>query len=223
MDRKQLCVSNIRYRKPSVEQGSRVKSLLGYLTYRDSRDQSVKLVAGRERWVDLGMGKSITEIAQKCDDYRSQHVLIFSLVINPNPSLIELLPSEQREMFVKQLTDSTMRDFFDARGVDTGVEMSFVYHSRFTEDGRHNPHTHIVLPGTYYDADEGLRKPLYFNQRRDMDHVELLHQVTQSNVVAMMERYIGPDWEQQADRVQQVYENWATSEQERHHDRGIDL
>jgi hypothetical protein len=90
-------------------------------------------------------------------------VLLFSLVINPNPGLIEMVPRGQREQFVRHLTEWTVEDFFEARGIDTGVECAWVLHRRQTNDtGQHDPRTHIVLPGTYYDAEEGRRVPLYF-------------------------------------------------------------
>jgi hypothetical protein len=121
-----------------------------------------------------------------------------------------MVPPEKREQFVKQLTERTMNDFFDARGIDTGVEWSSVLHHRQTDGdeapGQHNPHTHIVLPGTYYDADEGRRKPLYFSQRREVNHIDMLHEVTQNNMVALMDRYVGLEWEQRYDTMVAVRE-----------------
>ena len=168
MDRKQMCVANVRYKKPTPNEARRMQNLIKYLTYRDSRDDYVPQVTDEDRWVDRGMGKSVTQIADNCTAYQSDHVLMFSLVINPNPTLIEMIPHEERERFVRDLTEWTVQDFFDARGIDTGVEMSYVLHHRETTDedepGRHNPHAHVVLPGTYYDADEGRRVPLYFSR-----------------------------------------------------------
>jgi len=62
MDRKQLCVANLRYKRPTMDEAKRMKNLLGYLTYRDSRDQGAKMVTGVERWVDHGMGKSVNRV-----------------------------------------------------------------------------------------------------------------------------------------------------------------
>jgi len=76
---------------------------------------------------------SVAEIAERCDAYQSEHVLMFSLVINPQPDLIRMVLPEKREQFVKQLTERTMNDFFDARGIDTGVEWSAVLHHRQTD------------------------------------------------------------------------------------------
>ena len=64
MDRKQMCVANVQYKKPSADGSKQSKNLLRYLTYRESRDEAARHVAGRERWVDHGMGGSVAEIAQ---------------------------------------------------------------------------------------------------------------------------------------------------------------
>ena len=180
------------------------------LSYRESRTEKARHAGGRERWLDRGMGSSVAEIAERCDAHQSEHVLMFSLIINPNVDLIRMVPPEQREQFVRQLTERTMNDFFDARGIDTGVEWSAVLHHRQTDGneapGQHNPHTHIILPGTYYDADEGRRKPLYFSRNREVNHIDMLHEVTQNNMVNLMERYAGRDWEQRYDALAAVRE-----------------
>ncbi len=85
MDRKQMCVANVQYKKPSNDGAKQSKNLLRYLTYRESRDEAARYAAGQERWVDHGMGGSVADIAQHCDDLKSEHVLAFSLVMNPNP------------------------------------------------------------------------------------------------------------------------------------------
>jgi hypothetical protein len=205
MDRKLMCVTNVKYKKPTQNEARRMKNLLAYLTYRDSRDDYVPQVSGMERWVDHGMGKSVAQIAKRCDDYQSDHVLLFSLVCNPNPDLIRMVPPHDRERFVRQLTEHTVEGFFDARGIDTGVEYSYVNHHRDTDGpeapGQHNPHSHIVLPGTYYDTDEGRRRPLYFSRNKSVDHIEMLHTITQENMADLMDRYVGPEWEQRYDQL----------------------
>ncbi len=210
MDRKQMCVTNVQYKKPTQNEAKRMKNLLSYLTYRDSRDDYVSQVSGVERWVDHGMGKSVTQIANRCDDYRSDHVLLFSLIVNPNPDLIRMVLHEEREAFVRQLTERTVEGFFDARGIDTGVEYSYVHHHRNTDGdeapGQHDPHTHVVLPGTYYDADEGRRKPLYFSRNREVNHIDLLHDITQEQMADLMDRYAGRDWEQRYDELTAIRE-----------------
>lgn len=210
MDRRQICVSNVRYKRPTADESKRMKQLLGYLTYRDSRDQGVKRVAGQERWVDHGMGGSVGEIARRCDDLRSQHVLTFSLVINPNPQLVAMIPHDQREQFVRELTERTIDGFFEARGLDAGCEYSYVCHHRDIDDpqapGMHNPHAHVVLPGTAWSEEVGERVALYFSQNRKVDHIAMLHEVTEQNMADMLNRYIGLDWEQRHDALEALRE-----------------
>jgi len=210
MDRKQMCVANVQYKKPSTDGAKQSKNLLRYLTYRESRDEAARHVAGRERWVDHGMGGSVAEIAQCCDDLKSEHVLTFSLVCNPNPDLIAMVAPEAREQFVRELTENMVNGFFDERGLDTGIEFSFVMHHRLTDDPQaprlHDPHTHIVLPGTVYDEEHGQRVPLFFSRNRKVNHIEMLHEVTEQTMVAQMERYVGPDWEQRYDELAEVRE-----------------
>jgi hypothetical protein len=205
MDRKQMCVSNVKYKKPTQNEAKRMKNLLGYLTYRESATEKARHAGGRERWINRGMGGSVAEIADRCDAYQSEHVLLFSLVINPNTDLIRMVPPEKRERFVRQLTEHTMNGFFDRRGIDTGVEWSAVLHHRQTDGdeapGQHNPHMHVVLPGTYYDADEGQRKPLYFSRNKAVNHIDMLHEVTQEQMADLLGRYAGPDWEQRYDAL----------------------
>lgn len=210
MDRKQMCVANVQYKKPSDDGTKQSKNLLRYLTYRESRDEAARHVSGRERWVDHGMGGSVGEIARRCDDLKSEHVLTFSLVCNPNPDLMAMVAPEEREQFVRELTENMVNGFFDERGLDTGVEFSFVLHHRLTDDpqapGLHDPHTHIVLPGTVYDEEHGQRVPLFFSRNRKVNHIDLLHDVTERTMVTQMERYIGPDWERRYDELAEVRE-----------------
>ena len=127
MDRKQMCVANVQYKKPTANEAKRAKGLLRYLTYRESRDEAARYAAGRERWEDHGMGGSVAEIAQRCEALQSKHVLLFSLVYNVNPDLMAMVAPEQREQFVRELTVQTTEAFFEQRGIDTGVEWSYVH------------------------------------------------------------------------------------------------
>ena len=154
------------------------------------------------------MGGSVAEIAEHCDAYQSDHVLLFSLVINPNVDLIRMVPPWNGvRQFVRQLTERTINGFFDARGIDTGVEWSAVLHHRQT-DGKeapdqHNPHTHVIVPGTYYDADEGRRKPLYFSaEQPGMSTTSTCCTRSRSKQMTdLMDRFAGPDWEQRYDTL----------------------
>jgi hypothetical protein len=205
MDRKQMCVANVQYKKPTANEVKRAKGLLRYLTYRESRDEAARYAVGRERWEDRGMGDSVAEIAQHCEALQSKHVLLFSLVYNVNPDLMAMVAPDDRERFVRELTVSTTEAFFVERGIDGGLEYSFVMHHRKTDDaaspGRHDPHTHVVLPGTYYDDGMGARVPLYFSRNKSVDHIDLLHRLTEQQVIDQMDRYVGQDWEQRYDRL----------------------
>ena len=213
MDRKQMCIANVKYKKPTADDSKRAKNLLRYLTYRDGRDDHVKQVSGIERWVDRGLGSTVSEITRTCDDFRSDHVLAFTLVFNPNPSLIAMIPHDDREQFVKELTESTLDDFFEARDVDTGVEFSYVVHHRHTDDpqapGQHDPHTHVILPGTIWDEEVGERSDLFFSQNKKVNHIDMLHRATEQNMEVLMERYVGSDWEQRIDALFELREQQA--------------
>ena len=156
MDRKQICVANLRYKRPTADEAKRMKNLLGYLTYRDSRDQGAKMAAGQERWTDHGMGGSVAAIAQRCDDLRSHHMLTFSLVVNPNPQLVAIIPHEQREAFVRELIEHTVDEFFEARGWDTACEYSYILHPRDSDDLQRRGCT-IPMPTSFCRARSGSR------------------------------------------------------------------
>ncbi len=206
MNRSHMCVANVQYKKPTERGEKESGGLLGYLTYRESHDEQARHAPGRERWEDHGLGHSIAEITERLNALRSQHVLMFSLVYNVNPDLIAMVEPQQREQFVRELTVKTTEAFFEARGIDSGVEYAFVLHHRQTDDpqapGQHNPHTHVVLPGTVYDDGLGERVPLYFNQNRQVDHIALLHNLTESQMAVQMDRYVGRGWEQRYDALE---------------------
>ena len=163
-----------------------------------------------ERWHDHGLGATVGQVAQRCGDYQSQHVLAFTLVFNPNPELTAMVPLDQREQFVCELTEMALERFFEARGVEGGIEYAFVMHHRESENpqslGLHDPHTHVILPGTYYDEGAGERAPLYFSRNKHVNHVELLHQTTEQTQRELLDRYVGRDWEQRYDALEAVRE-----------------
>lgn len=206
MEHKQMCIANVQYKKPSANETKRAKGLLNYLTYREGRNEGARQASGRDRWEDHGLGGSVAEVARNCEALKSQHVLLFSLVYNVNPDLMAMVPPAQREAFVRELTIQTTEAFFEARGIDTGVEYSFALHHRMTDNpespGQHDPHTHVVLPGTVFDDDLGERIPLYFTRNKNVDHIAMLHGLTERQMEYQMKRYVGLDWEQRYDTLQ---------------------
>jgi hypothetical protein len=151
------------------------------------------------------MGGSVAEIVRRCEALKSDHVLMFSLVVNPNPDLVAMIPKRERERFVRELTEQVVEGFFEVRGLDTGCEFSYVPHHRQTDDRQapeqHNPHSHVVLPGTVYDEEHGGRVPLFFSRNQKVNHIEMLHSVTEQVMAEQMARYVGPEWEQRYDRL----------------------
>ena len=224
MDRRKMAVTNLSYHKPSV--GKKTRGLLSYLTYRDSRDDYIPSVRGQERWLDHGLGRSVHTIAQACEAMNSEHVLLFSLVVNPNPDLIALIPPPEREAFVRELTEQTIETYFEARGIDTGVEYSYVVHQRTTDDpqspGQANPHAHVVLPGTIYNELSGEREPFYFSKNKQVDHIMLLHQTTEHVMVPLLEQVVGLDWEQRFDALTEIRERQADVAFDRPYDTELD-
>jgi hypothetical protein len=210
MDPKQMCVANVKYKKPTADDTERAKGLLRYLTYRDSRNRHIKQTGGRERWIDHGLGRTVGEIADTCEQYRSSHVLAFTVVFNPNPDLVAMVPEKRRPRFVRELTETTLGRSFEARGIEGGIEHSYVTHHRESEDpqapGLHNPHTHVILPGTYFDENEGERVALFFSRNKQVNHIEMLHDITEQTMREHMDRYVGPEWEQRYDRLEAVRE-----------------
>ncbi|NJL57764.1 hypothetical protein HC928_23505 [bacterium] len=89
--------------------------------------------------------------------------------------------------------------------MDTGCEYSYVVHHRESDDpqspGLHNPHTHVVLPGTVWSEESGERIPLYFSRNKKVNHIEMLHDVTEQNMVDMLDRYVGVDWDKRMDAL----------------------
>ncbi len=210
MNHKQMVVANVQYKKPTQDDAKRNKGLLRYLTYRDARYGHIQQEPGMERWHDHGMGASVGEIAKRCDDYQSQHVLAFTLVFNPNPELMAMVPFAEREALVKELTETSLQRFFEARGVEGGIEFGYVLHHRESENpqspGLHDPHTHVILPGSFYDEGAGERVPLYFSRNKSVNHIELLHQTTEQTLRELLERAVGLDWEQRFDALEAVRE-----------------
>jgi len=109
---------------------------------------------------------------------------------------------------VRELTERTVDGFFEARGLDTGCEYAYVLHHRKSDDpqspGMHNPHTHVVLPGTVWSEEHGERINLYFSQSKKVDHIEMLHDVTEQHMADMLDRYVGLDWEQRFDTLESL-------------------
>ncbi len=204
MDRKQSVIANVRYQTPKGRGAKQLKGLLRYLQYRDDRDGHIPQHRGLERWVDHGLGGDFQTVAARCEAFKSAHVQAFTWVINPNPDLVSFVEETRREAFVRELTERTLENFFEARGIEI-PEFSFAIHRRETTDvfepGRDNPHAHVILPGTYGSWADGARLPLYMNRNRRENHIDLLHDIAQAEIDLLLQRKVGPDWEQRYDAM----------------------
>ncbi|MBX3063304.1 MAG: hypothetical protein KF726_10035 [Anaerolineae bacterium] len=205
MNHLQMVVANVQYKKPTGRGHKQMKGLLRYYTYRDGRTGSAMQIQGIDRWMDRGLGRSIKDIARHCNTFKSKHVLAWTLVINPNPELVQMVEADRREQFVHDLTETTLERFFEARAIDTGVEYSYVIHHRDSKDkqspGLPDPHAHILLPGTYFDEGIGGRCPLYFSRNRRENHIEMLHRSAEGVMMELMDQYAGRDWERDYDAI----------------------
>ncbi len=196
-----MVVANLRYQSSQAgNSAGKVRDLARYFQYRQDRDQHRPQTHVLERWVDHGLGGNFRQIAERCEAYKSPHVQAFFLVINPHPELMALVDKADQEAFVKTLTERSLDAFFTGRGLAV-PEYSYAYHLRATLDAarRDNPHTHVILPGTYDSWADGGRLPLYMNRGGRDNHIELLHRVVEQQAEQLLERYVGPDWEQHFD------------------------
>jgi hypothetical protein len=205
MDRKLSVVANIRYQTAKGKGASKLKGLLRYVQYRPNRDEHIPQRGQTERWVDHGLGDNFQTIAANCDATKSDHVQAFTVVITPNPDLMALVPEDRRVAFVQELTEATIDTFLAERRVE-GLEYSYATHRRETTDpahpGRDNPHTHVILPGSYYSWQDGERLPLYMNCNKDENQIEMLHHIAQKQIDRLLQREVSLDWEQRYDLAQ---------------------
>jgi hypothetical protein len=202
MDRKLSVVANVRYQSSKSKGASKLKGLLRYLQYRPNRDDHLPQRNQPERWVDHGLGDSFQTIAANCEAIKSEYVQAFTVVINPNPDLVALVLDERRIAFIQELTEATIDTFLAERGIE-GLEYSYATHRRETTDrdlpGRDDPHTHVILPGSYYSWQDGERLPWYINHDADNNHILSLHQIAQQHIARLLDREVGLDWEQHYD------------------------
>jgi hypothetical protein len=198
-----MIIANVKYQSPKGKGAGQLKGILRYLQYRNDRGGHIPQQSGLERWTDHGLGGNFQTIAANCEHWKSEHVQAFTWVLNPNPDLIAFVPEAEREAFTRDLTENTLAEFLDKRDLD--IQWSYVLHRRDTTDGdlpgRDNPHTHVILPGTYESWADGGRLPFYMNRNKREDHIELLHQTAQTQMATLLERHVGLDWEQRYDAL----------------------
>lgn len=200
-----IVITKLQYKKAAPQSVKQLTGLLGYLQYRPEATQGEDLPRGGRRWVDVGLGDTARAIRANCEQRQSAHVLAFTWVIAPHPDCMALIASEEHKRFVGELTERAIAGLFEARAMPV-PEYAYLYHTRETEDlsapGQLNPHTHIILAGTYEDPLEG-RQPYYMNKsrKRGEDHPDLFWKVAETEMNHLMDQYVGLDWPERLEQV----------------------
>lgn len=209
---KAIIIPDLAYTSPVGRRGAasngkkELTAKLKYFQYRDDANGHIPQEQGLERWVDCGLGGNYRQIMQSCDRLGSDKVLAWTWVISPAPDLIALVPPAEREAVVKSLTEQIVEAYYEARNLDAPY-YAYVLHNRLTkldaETGEqlHQPHTHIILPGTVETAD-GARVPFY--NRASNGHVKLLKSIADDKFGTVLDEIVGPSWRDLRPKTHQV-------------------
>jgi len=79
----------------------------------------------------------------------------------------------------------------------------------------------VLLPGSYFDEGKGQREDLFFSRNKGVNHIDLLHRVTEGVMVDLLERHVGLDWEQRLDALEALREQQRQITTEAPH--GVDV
>src|SRR5258708_29435980 len=109
-----------------------------------------------------------------------------------------LVPQSCQEQLARQLTELSLARCAAPLGFEQDcLEYAYVMHYRLSTNpvspGLLDPHTHVVLPGTWFNERYSKRVGLYFSRRRR--DIDMLHDVTEQTMVELLARYASPDWE----------------------------
>src|SRR5450432_2006694 len=193
---KDINFADFRYISTSQTKGkggiSHLRGKLRYFQYRNDKTDHVAHQRGKprpERWRDMGLGSNYGEILKACQELQSKDVLAWTWVVSPAPDLMALVPDAQRRDLVRNLTESIVTQYYEARELDVPA-YSYVLHDRDTKEGEQQLHTHVVLPGTV----ETLlgREPFYNNKKEG--HVELFNRIADKQFELALDKTIGLDW-----------------------------
>src|SRR5450432_3439960 len=193
---KDINFADFRYISTSKAKGKggikHLREKLKYFQYRNDKADHVAQGQGKprpERWRDMGLGGNYGEILKACTDLQSKDVLAWTWVVSPAPDLMALVPEDQRRDLVRDLTETIVTEYYEARGLDL-PRYSYVLHDRNTAEGEQQLHTHVVLPGTT-ETLEG-REPFYNNKKEG--HVMLFNQIADKQFELALDKTIGLDW-----------------------------
>jgi len=166
----QLGVPDIRYIKPRNSHA--LDDHLKYLTYRQQRSgprQNDAYVP----WIDRGMGGDWVTVRSNLHTHKSSNVLAWTWACSPNPSVFSLIPEDERQQAMGEITERTLAEFYEARGLPP-PPFSYVIHNALTKPNDIHPdplpftHAHVAVPGTTFDPLTGQTIPSTTIRIRDM-------------------------------------------------------
>ncbi len=206
---KPINFANCHYISPKKGKRGGVDHLQGKLKYFQFRDDKHDYIpqGSRDRWVDMGLGNNYKQILTNCIGTQSKDVLAWTWVVSPAPDLMALVPEADRREFIKELTESTVTAYYEARGVDVPA-YSYVLHDRNTEDGQQQLHSHVVLPGT---VETLMGVEPFYNNKHD-GHIELFNQIADKQLELALDAAIGVQWRELRPELLSIREPEAVQE-----------
>jgi len=168
-----------------------LQSKLKYFQYRDDRNGHIAQEEEVRRWYDRGLGKSYGAIFKNCLAEQSQTVAAWTWVVSPSPTLMALVPEDQRHDLVAQLTDEVVEAYYEARDLPQ-PDYSFVLHDRDTKGGQQQVHAHVVLTGMVYDEQDQKATPVF--NAKNKGHMKLFDEIANRELATLLDRSIGPEW-----------------------------
>lgn len=206
---KPIAFASVKYKRPGQTKSTR--TLLKYLQHRDGSVRRAAYRSGEyERWqdipkdlrddqmsppehrstswVDRGLGDDYKTILQQLDDWQGRKILTRHWVLSPDPELMAHIPEDHRLDVIARITDNTVREWYRNNGWGEPAYSYVVHQAETTQNGTTlpRPHSHIVTPGTYDLGPHG--RPDHYVTRA---HIRDLHQTTQQQFQAEMERILG--------------------------------
>jgi hypothetical protein len=195
---KPTIIPNWKYQKPSKGGYKGLKKLLKYVSHRESSDHRPLEID--ERWTDCGLGKGWREVFENAGKLAGPYVLAHHLVIAPAPDLMALVPEALRHDMVREVTERTIEQWHEARGLNT-PEFSFVLHDRDTDDeyGMQMLHTHVFVAGTIENSlgereSHRVGRQQVCTDKGGLNREDNLHRIARQEFEQVLDRTIGYEW-----------------------------
>ncbi len=198
-------ISNTRFIYKSEKQ--HLVGKLKYFQYRDDRHGYIPQEQGVERWVDCGLGSNYREIFNNCQALASNHltknIAARTMVISPQIDLMQAINSDRREAILRELTETTLDNWFSRMGYSTPEYTYVIHHGETREDrpdgrmkdrsGREDfLHAHVILPATAPGMDQ--ERQYYYvgtDKNPQRDQLRMLHAAGNEEMQRIWERELG--------------------------------